>query len=63
LQLVLGTCCQRKLSQGAHSGAQKPLKQFVEKKYHSQQQKQQQQQQQLSDMGFSQSFENGQYVV
>jgi hypothetical protein len=60
LQLVLGTCCQRKLSQGPHSGAQKPLKQFVEKKYHSQQQKQQQQQ--LSDMGFSQSFENGQYM-
>jgi hypothetical protein len=56
LQLVLGTCCQRKLSQGPHSGAQKPLKQFVENKYHSQQQ-------QLSDMGFSQIFENGQYVV
>ncbi len=38
LQLVLGTCCQRKLSQGPHSGAQKPLKHFVEKEYHSQQQ-------------------------
>jgi hypothetical protein len=38
LQLVLETCCLRTLSQGPHSGAQKPLKQFVEKKYHSQQQ-------------------------
>ncbi len=38
MQLVLETCCLRTLSQGPHSGAQKPLKQFVEKKYHSQQQ-------------------------